>query len=108
MLDGYGRVTDLSIYFSSENPITTKEATFGVRGSFGDSCNVISTQGVAQYVWTRNMNLPYGTLDDQTLDLQAYNILLTNLGIFIGNNFYRTGAWAGNVVIVTSSHTITE
>lgn len=108
MLGGDGKVTDLGIYFSIGNPTTTKQATFGVKGPFGDSCLMTFSQGVAEYVWFGINQNPIA-IEDQTLDLLAYNIQLTDLGIYIGNNFrIDKGAWAGNVVIVTSSHTITE
>jgi hypothetical protein len=104
VLDGDTKVTDLSIYFSSENPTTTKQATFGVRGPFGSSCSVSSTQGVALLSIAGNLYGPYNTLIDQTFDVRADSIQLTDLGIYVGSEYCcGLGAWAGTVVIVTSS-----
>ena len=96
-------VADFSIYFSSGNPTTTKQATFGVKGpTAGSSCGVSSTQ-LSQPSYSYS-GASYGTINDQTLDVQAYNIPLTGLGIYMGNDYSSgSGSWAGSIIIMTSS-----
>ena len=61
-----------------------------------------STQLSPSYSYTGYV---YGIINDQTLDVQAYDIPLTGLGIYMGNDFSggSIGSWAGSVVIMTSS-----
>jgi len=95
---GSSYVADFSIYFSSGNPTTTKQATFGVKGPAAYGCGVSSTQLSSSYSYSGNS---YGTINDQTLDVQAYNIPLTGLGIYMGNDYSSaSGSWAGSIIIM--------
>ena len=94
-------VADFSIYFSSENPTTTKQASFGVKGpTAGSGCGVSSSLLSPSYSYSGSR------INDQTLDVQAYNIPLTDLGIYMGNDYGggTISSWAGSVVIMTSPY----
>jgi len=101
---GGSYASDFSIYFAAENPTTTHQATFRIIGPSGGSCGVSSTQQISpSYTYTE---IALGTINDQTLNVLSYNVPLSGLGIYLGNDWgagSSVGTWVGSVIITTTA-----